>query len=218
MAIATVNELLEYLKDMRIEQKDFLGRFYDDVVHKYVDKKIKDINENASDVSDENSIKDKFLERHRFDKKIEQIGKVERSPELTAMLLYYFNNNYKQDDVYTVSDREAAWEIFVEIDTRIITQPLENGIDKAALNSLYRLFELHREISKRHGLRCKRYYDLMTSILNDDIRPFTSKWHQRFEAKTNDNVIPDTEFREELKSIQTKMQILKIKLKNIIEN
>ena len=217
MPALSIDDLILSLKDLKIEQKDFLNKFYNDIVFNYVNNKLSLLSKINDQFNEDKDIKDKFIERSRLDKKLEQRDKIERNPELLAMLLYYFNNNYREDDIYTISDREAAWEMYVEIDTRIITQPLSDGIDLNALKSFHSIFDLHRNISRKHGLRCKRYYELITSILNDDIRPFTSKWHAQLtiEKKINqENIL----FREELKLIQEKMTTLKSKLKHIIEN
>lgn len=47
----------------------------------------------------------------------------------------------------------AAWEMYVELVTRIAVQPLgaEDGLLREALNSLYSLFGETRRILKAHG-------------------------------------------------------------------
>ena len=51
------------------------------------------------------------------------------------------------DDV----DKKAAWELYVEMLTRIVTQPLneQHGIEKTALDSIFSLFPTTREILKK---------------------------------------------------------------------
>ena len=50
-------------------------------------------------------------------------------------------------------DRAAAWELYVELLTRITTQRLapDEGDEKAALDSVYSLFPLTRELLRKHG-------------------------------------------------------------------
>ena len=50
-------------------------------------------------------------------------------------------------------DRDAAWELYVELITRVATQGLDpdEGDERAALASIYSLFELTRSTIKRHG-------------------------------------------------------------------
>ena len=54
-------------------------------------------------------------------------------------------------------DKSAAWELYVEMLTRVATQRLapDAGHEPAALNSIYQLFPLTREIIKRHGRYCR---------------------------------------------------------------
>src|SRR5437867_3782551 len=77
-------------------------------------------------------------------------------------------------------DREAAWELYVELLTRVTTQslPSEAGDEKAALDSVYALFPLTREILRRRGSGCGEFAKLAIPILNQIIRPFTAKWHR----------------------------------------
>ena len=51
------------------------------------------------------------------------------------------------------SDKDAAWELYVEMLTRIVTQPLptEAGDEKTALDSIYSLFPVTREVLRRRG-------------------------------------------------------------------
>ena len=51
------------------------------------------------------------------------------------------------------TDRDAAWELYVEMLTRIVTQPLpaEAGDEQTALDSVYSLFPTTREILRRRG-------------------------------------------------------------------
>ena len=53
-------------------------------------------------------------------------------------------------------DRDAAWELYIELLTRITTQPLpsEHGDEASALESVHKLFGLSREVIKRHGRLC----------------------------------------------------------------
>src|SRR5437588_4982131 len=76
-------------------------------------------------------------------------------------------------------DREAAWELYIELLTRITTQPLpeKHGDEKTALDSVYNLFPMTREILKRKGRECEQFTKLAVVVLNQIVRPFTAKWH-----------------------------------------
>lgn len=134
------------------------------------------------------------------------------SPERIAAYANYFHRTYKKDGIYTQADRNAAWELFIELDTRIITRALDNesGIDKATLNSLHELFQLHRSIAKQHGPNCKNYYTLSSNYFESEIRPFTSKWHK---ILNDDNSVT---FREELTKLQSRISQLKSDLQLIM--
>lgn len=82
---------------------------------------------------------------------------------------------------------QAAWELYVELSTRITTQKLEDdeGILREALNSLYSFFQISREILKKYGPEIARPSNdndltlgyITISILNYEVRPFLAKWH-----------------------------------------
>ncbi|WP_421189398.1 hypothetical protein [Aeromonas enteropelogenes] len=101
-------------------------------------------------------------------------------------------------------DKEAAWEMYIELLTRITTQSLapEDGDEKAALDSIYSLFPITREIIKRKGRHCIEFTKIAIVVLNQIVRPFTAKWHKKSingdfsDPKTNE------EFRQELSALQ----------------
>jgi uncharacterized membrane-anchored protein len=100
-------------------------------------------------------------------------------------------------------DKDAAWELYIELSTRITTQPLEEmtGDNLTALDSVYELFELTREILKKYNRSCIEFSKLAIPILNQIIRPFTAKWHTT--SKTEDfNSKYYEEFRKELNELQ----------------
>lgn len=80
-------------------------------------------------------------------------------------------------------EREAAWALYVELVTRISAQelPLDAGMCREALDSLYALFAVTRAILRAGGpdigteKRSVGY--LALSVLNHGLRPFLSRWH-----------------------------------------
>lgn len=98
------------------------------------------------------------------------------------------------------ADQNAAWELYIELLTRVITQPLpeKDGIEKTALDSIYSLFPTTREILKKSGRKCDAFARFAIPVLNQIIRPFTAKWHKRYEEKEFDKKL----FRAELKTLQ----------------
>lgn len=88
----------------------------------------------------------------------------------------------------TGTDRLAAWELYVELLTRITTQPLPDadGDEPTALASVHALFPLTREILRKHGPGSNEFAKLAIPVLNQIIRPFTARWHKHF-RNVNDN-------------------------------
>jgi hypothetical protein len=77
----------------------------------------------------------------------------------------------------TDPDRQAAWELYVALLTRITTQhlPPEDGDEKTALDSVHALFHLTREILRKHGPGSNEFAKLALPVLNQIIRPCTAK-------------------------------------------
>lgn len=101
-------------------------------------------------------------------------------------------------------DKEAAWEMYVELLTRVTTQslPTEVGDEKAALASVCNLFPITRDVIKKNGRHCIEFTKIAVVVLNQIIRPFTAKWHK--ESLNGAFDVPEkcAEFRSELKEIQ----------------
>jgi hypothetical protein len=102
------------------------------------------------------------------------------------------------------SDREAAWELYVEMLTRIVTQPLpeEQGSEESALESVHQLFPLTREILKRKGRDCIGFTKIAVIVLNQLVRPFTTKWHTKLAEQGQSGNNNRLEFRRELVELQ----------------
>jgi hypothetical protein len=100
--------------------------------------------------------------------------------------------------------RRAAWELYVELLTRVSTQSLrdEQGTESAALNSIYQLFPMTREILRKSGPDCIRLAYIAIPFLNQVLRPFTAKWHKRFTEDGLSRPNEKIEFREDLKSVR----------------
>jgi hypothetical protein len=84
------------------------------------------------------------------------------------------------------SEIQAAWEFYVELATRvsIIELKPDEGLLREALDSLYSLFGIAREILRRHGPALARtegykmsFGYLTIVVLNTVLRPLLSKWH-----------------------------------------
>jgi hypothetical protein len=97
------------------------------------------------------------------------------------------------------TERNAAWELYVELVTRVAVQPMEGDIGtvREAMNSLYSLFASTREILRKAGPNVGASHDsvggIAIAVLNHGLRPFLSRWHpllQEWEAQKGDGVSP----------------------------
>jgi hypothetical protein len=89
------------------------------------------------------------------------------------------------------AERLAAWELYVELMTRVAVVPLRagEGLLREALTSFYSLFATTRDILRRHGPAVAEpkpdgQYNLgylAVVILNGVIRPFLARWHPLLE-------------------------------------
>lgn len=85
--------------------------------------------------------------------------------------------------------KEAAWELYVELVTRISTVELKEGEGslREALSSFYSLFATTREVLKKHGpvIATSGNKEDITlgyvavAMLNKVIRPLLSEWHPK---------------------------------------
>ena len=102
------------------------------------------------------------------------------------------------------TDKDAAWELYIEMLTRIITQPLpaEVGDEKTALDSVFSLFPTTREILRRHGRKTIEFSKVAIPVLNQVVRPFTAKWHGESLTGAFNIEAKRQEFRQELAALQ----------------
>jgi len=88
------------------------------------------------------------------------------------------------------AERRAAWELYVELITRISVVPLHDGIAREALTSLYTIFAQSREILRRYGPDVAEpkpsgeysFGFLTIAMLNLALRPVLSYWHPELEV------------------------------------
>lgn len=104
-------------------------------------------------------------------------------------------------------DEEAAWEMYVELLTRVTTQQLRDctGDESTALHSIYKLFDITRDILKIHGRKSPNFTKIAIIVLNQIIRPFTSKWHKLFLQKAFEDEDQCIAFRRELVFLQDEL-------------
>lgn len=89
------------------------------------------------------------------------------------------------------AEQRAAWELYVEIITRVAAVPLAQteGFLREALSSLHSLFQTTRDILRRYGPSLAEpkpdgqynFGFLAVALLNFSIRPLLSRWHPALE-------------------------------------
>ena len=114
-------------------------------------------------------------------------------------------------------ERRAAWELYVELVTRIATEPLEigAGLQREALTSLYSLFPTTREILRRYGPGIAQgkgddqtsFGQLAVTILNNALRPLLSEWHPRLQDHEDQR--PETTTRAEWEAAWSEIDTLR---------
>lgn len=105
------------------------------------------------------------------------------------------------------ADKDASWALYIELLTRITTQPLpvEHGDEKTALDSVYSLFAITRAVIKEHGRDCINFTRIAIVVLNQVVRPFTAKWHRKCLEDAFEQEYERAVFREELASLQVEL-------------
>ncbi len=105
-------------------------------------------------------------------------------------------------------DKNAAWDLYVELLTRITTQKLPDGhgTEEAALESVHKIFELTRSTLKEHGRKAEHFTRVAIIVLNQVIRPFTAKWHRLSEQGAFGLGDKCVEFRRELAALQQSLK------------
>jgi len=107
-----------------------------------------------------------------------------------------------------VKDSEAAWEMYVELLTRIATQPLpdNSGMESSALASVYSLFGITRGILRKYGKDSIGFAKIAIIVLNQIVRPFTARWHKLSEEGAFQDKEQRTLFRQELEELQVNLK------------
>ncbi|MGA7979322.1 MAG: hypothetical protein WCA32_03745 [Chromatiaceae bacterium] len=119
----------------------------------------------------------------------------------------------------TDADKKAAWELYVELVTRVATQPLgdEDGVEATALESIASLFPLVRKLMRQSGPGAAAFSALTITLLNYRVRPFTAAWHKRSaDGRLSDPAISGR-FRDELRALQQDLRAVADVLADLIQ-
>jgi hypothetical protein len=119
----------------------------------------------------------------------------------------------------TEEDRNAAWDLYTELRTRITTQPLHYraGDEATAVKSVCDLFDVTRKLLREHKRKCGHFAIFAVFMLNGPIRPFTAKWHKVKEAGRLGNEDVRRDFRRELLGLQEKLRLFQRLLGHLAE-
>lgn len=152
--------------------------------------------------------------QNHYDRALKLINDgVKGKPEQFYAYKRYYKECYKSEGRYSLGDRDASWALSVELKTRIATiqLPEDKGQDRAALNSLYSLFQSDRKFRRQYGPDIAQYEKLVDECFTNNLRPFMTYWHKALiegEAK-------GVEFRQDLVPIQEQLNSLLNKLNSI---
>lgn len=115
------------------------------------------------------------------------------------------------------TERKAAWSLYIELVTRITIQFLEadQGLLREALNSLYNMFGITRQILREAGpdvgLSAASVGGIAIAVLNKGLRPFLSKWHpllQTWEAQKPATTSPKDHEKNWSLELQMRQELL----------
>ena len=118
--------------------------------------------------------------------------------------LQFLELDWKPQD----ADRDASWELYIELLTRVTTQGLrpEDGSEASALESIYTILPLTRETIKRHRKLGNEFTKIAIVILNQVLRPFTAKWHRLSLTGAFEDKEQRATFRNELVILQENLR------------
>lgn len=110
------------------------------------------------------------------------------------------------EDPSSADEVVAAAKLHIQLASRITTQrlPYADGVEGAALRSVYLLFDAAREIFNAHS-RCRLTEAISWHILNTHVRPFTARWHRQSERGALSALDATDIFRNELYALQQRL-------------
>jgi hypothetical protein len=140
------------------------------------------------------------------------LSKVTLSKVSVSLPFHLGSAEWKPDEV----ERRAAWQLYVELVTRVATQEMVvgDGLDEEVMESLYDLFIATRRILRSAGPKAGVAHDsvggIAVAVLNRGLRPFLSKWHAKLtswsrESRTSSTWPDHAEFREALSHLTTEL-------------
>lgn len=115
------------------------------------------------------------------------------------------DGNIKDHYEFSRAEKEAAYELHVQLRTRITAVPLpdDRGDEQEAITSIYLLFSKIRDILCDHGMDCLVFADRVAiPVMNQVLRTFLLKWHKNHMLS---KPIGKKAFRADLRELQNTM-------------
>ncbi|WP_395740588.1 hypothetical protein [Prosthecobacter sp.] len=79
--------------------------------------------------------------------------------------------------------------------------------EKVALECVFSIFGITREVLLKHGAGGMKFAKLVIPLLNQIVRPFTAKWHRCFMDGAFQEAAKRQEFRQELGQMMPKLRL-----------
>lgn len=107
----------------------------------------------------------------------------------------------------TSDDHAPARKLYVELATRITTQPLHyhSGDEEAAAKSVSTLFAATRELLTQHP-KAFAFEIAVLAMLNDVVRPYTARWHRWMVDEKFQGEAARRRFRAELQQLRPALE------------
>lgn len=153
-------KLKSYLKEENKSLRQFADEFYSE-----------NVDANASTVE-----LDDHFERFKTS--------IKRNAEVTTLYLAYYNNKHLNNNTITPCSRDAAFELYSQLCSRVSSAPLPNdvGCDVSALNSVFSLFQFWRDLHSKYGRQSCYFIKHSKPFFDNSIRILTTKWHNELDS------------------------------------
>jgi hypothetical protein len=108
-------------------------------------------------------------------------------------------------------DAAPAHAVWVELATRITTQPLHyrSGEEETAAESLHVLFGKVRDLIEKYP-EAKVFCEIGLKLLNDTLRPYTARWHGWLTENKEKEAASTPKFRDELVRRMFRTELLQL--------
>ncbi len=113
----------------------------------------------------------------------------------------------------TTSDRLAAWELYVELETRGLLSNDQPGQTRGALEDITALASVAREILRRHGPDCREFAELVMPLVKEVLRPLALLAKVRLDRCGYSQRVPLASFGVEFEKWQPELRCVARALK-----